>query len=113
MSDITPTDAELNKLLDEYKKTCEKREEIWKQRNACFFRLCKTEDEVKREILETELKNIEAHYRDIEDTSHMLYLLYSTWLNSYDIDDYGDYDGDDDDYYSHFDKEDQVIGNRC
>jgi len=89
MSDYM-TDDEHKALKTEFNKVWTKNEENWKLRNECFFLLCDTEDEAKRERIQADLNRIEQLCIATETSLHILHAM--IYPHVYDDDD-DDYDG--------------------
>jgi len=102
MSDTTPTDRELSGLLEEYEDTWKSGEKIWELRNECFYQLCGTTGKVEREIINEELKKLNALCASVSKKCHTLHSLYAWRLYQLGIDDY--------DYYCYYDDYDERDG---
>jgi hypothetical protein len=102
MSDTAPTDQDLSGLLGELAAARKSGEEIWEQRNECFYKLRETTGEVEREIIKEELKKLNALCASVSKKCHTLHSLYAWWLYQLGIDDY--------DYYCYYDDYDERDG---
>jgi hypothetical protein len=115
MSDTAPTDQDLSGLLGELAAARKSGEEIWEQRNECFYKLRETTGEVEREIIKEELKKLNALCASAIKKCHTLqsrytWLLYQLGVADYDYRNYCCYDDYDYRNYCCYDDYDERDG---